>query len=154
MMTTLAMFEGIVQTLRVMLKVVLFSCKGLGRPDVFLILSGTSALFCLAAGLLGKVLNLTSFSAGRYWKQPLGLLTPTFIWSPDSWRHLCLLTAKPAAPTFLPQLLDLCRHATQARATHHCHGSRAPVLSRHEPFPSSSSCLSSFAPSSTSPCNP
>lgn len=66
MMTTLAMFEGIVQTLRVMLKVVLVSFKGLGRPDVFLILSGTSALFCPAAGLLGKVLNLTSFSAGRY----------------------------------------------------------------------------------------
>lgn len=66
MMTTLAMFGGIVQTLRVMLKVVLFSFKGLGRPGVFLILCGTSALFCLAAGLLGKVLNLTSFSAGRY----------------------------------------------------------------------------------------
>lgn len=66
MMTTLAMFGGIVRTPRVMLKVVLFSFKGLGRPDVILILSGTSALFCLAARLLGKALNLTSFSAGRY----------------------------------------------------------------------------------------
>lgn len=64
MMTTLAMFGGIARTLRIMLKAVLCSFKGLGRPDVVLILSGTSALSCLAARLLGEALNLTSFAAG------------------------------------------------------------------------------------------